>query len=148
MSDALSRYLSDRDEPCPRCGYNLRELKDDRCPECGEALVLSVQRADPPIATWLAGTIALTLASGFTLYTLGIQAVVTYRWGGVMWTGVRAPPLWISANFALAGIYLLWLFSRRWERDQRRLVRWVLMVMAWAISAGSLWLNIELVLGW
>lgn len=29
-----------RDVPCPRCGYNLRDMEHSVCPECGDALEL------------------------------------------------------------------------------------------------------------
>jgi hypothetical protein len=39
-TERLTRYLADRDQPCPRCSYNLRGINGERCPECGEALEL------------------------------------------------------------------------------------------------------------
>ena len=41
-TDVLRRFLHNRDAPCPRCGYNLRNLEGARCPECGDELVLRV----------------------------------------------------------------------------------------------------------
>src|SRR5690348_785690 len=40
----VSGYLADRDEPCPRCGYNLRGVESEQCPECGERLELGLVR--------------------------------------------------------------------------------------------------------
>ena len=37
--DPLVAHLAGRDHPRPQCGYNLRDLADNRCPEgaaCGE----------------------------------------------------------------------------------------------------------------
>lgn len=41
---ALIAFLSDRDEPCPACGYNLRGVEASQCPECGGPLRLSLAR--------------------------------------------------------------------------------------------------------
>ena len=35
-------FLTDRDEPCAACGYNLRGVQEPRCPECGAAIRLIV----------------------------------------------------------------------------------------------------------
>lgn len=35
----LLRYLAINDEPCPACGYNLRDIAQPRCPECGRQIV-------------------------------------------------------------------------------------------------------------
>lgn len=35
-------YLAGRSAPCPRCGYDLRDIKSAHCPECGEPLVLKI----------------------------------------------------------------------------------------------------------
>ena len=56
--------MADRDEPCPRCGYNLRMLAGDRCPECGDALVLRVGLAEPRMAGSMALVAACCLGAG------------------------------------------------------------------------------------
>jgi hypothetical protein len=38
----LLTFLGERDHPCPRCGYNLRNLTTTACPECHEPLRLTV----------------------------------------------------------------------------------------------------------
>lgn len=35
-------FLQDRSFPCPRCGYDLRNIHTAKCPECGEPLVLKI----------------------------------------------------------------------------------------------------------
>ena len=49
-------YVHERDAPCPRCGYNLRNLTRPVCPECREELWLAV-RAKVRLA-WLFAAIA------------------------------------------------------------------------------------------
>jgi len=38
----LAAFLQHRDEPCPVCGYNLRDLTGEVCPECRHHLRLTV----------------------------------------------------------------------------------------------------------
>lgn len=35
-------FLIGRSVPCPRCGYDLRDIPTAKCPECGEPLVLKI----------------------------------------------------------------------------------------------------------
>jgi hypothetical protein len=35
-------FLKGRSIPCPRCGYDLRDIQSAKCPECGEPLVLKI----------------------------------------------------------------------------------------------------------
>lgn len=38
----LIAFLWNRSAPCPRCNYDLRNIRSAQCPECGEPLVLKV----------------------------------------------------------------------------------------------------------
>lgn len=40
--EPLRTFLAGRDVPCPVCGYNLRDLEQERCPECGTHVDLGV----------------------------------------------------------------------------------------------------------
>ena len=35
-------FLAGRSVPCPRCGYDLRDIEAAKCPECAEPLVLKI----------------------------------------------------------------------------------------------------------
>ena len=35
-------FLRNRSVPCPRCGYDLRNIPAPQCPECGEPLILKI----------------------------------------------------------------------------------------------------------
>lgn len=64
----LQQFLSERDAPCPSCGYNLRGVVGDRCPECAQPLSLSIARPGPAAAlTWF-----LMLAFGW-VFTAGVM---------------------------------------------------------------------------
>jgi len=38
----LVAFVAGRSVPCPRCGYDLRDIRNARCPECAEPLILKV----------------------------------------------------------------------------------------------------------
>lgn len=46
--ELLRTFLHGRSHPCPICGYDLRDLRNDRCPECGRQLRLVVLIDDHP----------------------------------------------------------------------------------------------------
>ena len=53
--DLLRAFLAGRDEPCAKCGYNLRDTIAEVCPECGTPLRLTLDRpVMPRIAVRLA----------------------------------------------------------------------------------------------
>lgn len=72
----LAAYLSDRDEACPSCGYNLRGLASDRCPECMTELVLRVAMAEPRLGLFLSTVVAWSLGAGFSALLLVYLLVV------------------------------------------------------------------------
>src|SRR3954454_6328468 len=65
LDPQLLSFVRDRDVECPGCGYNLRNLCNDRCPECGEEIQLGVRLAEPKQAAPIAGLVGL--AAGFGL---------------------------------------------------------------------------------
>ncbi len=60
----LREYLSDRDVPCPSCGYNLRGLWASQCPECRQPIELEIrnQRRMRPWVRRLIGLAGLIAA--------------------------------------------------------------------------------------
>jgi hypothetical protein len=55
----LLGFVKDRHVPCPRCGYDLRNLTKPQCPECGEPLALKVGMDTPRF-----GLMVLAMAPG------------------------------------------------------------------------------------
>jgi hypothetical protein len=82
----LAAYLAERDEPCPRCHYNLRGVASDACPECGQALALSLSRPGGRAAPWLLSLMILwvVVASGLgavrSARTAYAQALPAGQW--------------------------------------------------------------------
>ena len=134
----LAVYLAGRDVPCPRCGYNLRDLPGDRCPECRNALALRLGVAEPRLAMLLAGLIGLSAGaglSGLLVFYWFIVAVVRSRGGGdwALFLAMTAIPFAIEGATVLA-----WL--RNWSRLRRAppVVRWGLVAAAWALTLAKI----------
>lgn len=119
QSELLREFLADRDEQCPSCGYNLRNLHHDRCPECAQELILRVNLREPRLGGYVAGVAALAAGAGFSgLLILYIMLTVLFRgrWGG-------GPPIGFVAvtggGFLIESIALAFWLSR--GREIRRL---------------------------
>src|SRR5258708_6757298 len=80
-TELLQLFLTDRDTPCPQCGYNLRSLRDERCPECGETLVLRVNVAEPRQGALITGLIGLSAGAGLSGLLLIYIAIQVLRFG-------------------------------------------------------------------
>src|SRR5688572_21479023 len=74
-SDLLLQFVSERDTPCPVCGYNVRAATSARCPECGRALLLAVAVDEKVHLPWTlaliacASTVFFSLMLAFHLYS-------------------------------------------------------------------------------
>lgn len=78
----LAAYLRERDEECPGCGYNLRDLTGTRCPECNQELVLRVGLAEPRMAWFVTGVVGISMGLGFSLMVSIWAGLVFMRRGG------------------------------------------------------------------
>ena len=82
--DLLLIWVRERDVPCPRCGYNLRNLTTPVCPECREELRLCVG-AQRVRYEWLIATLAPGIFSGIAAMLLLIPiAIESFRGVGSM----------------------------------------------------------------
>jgi hypothetical protein len=126
-SDLLEQYLAARDEPCPLCGYNLRDLKGGRCPECGDALRLHVGLVEPKKAAFLTGLIGLAAGGGFSVLLLfyATWAILVMRGGPelgdiavlffeTLWTG---------------GLIVVWVRKASALRRMQVHNRWILAIL-------------------
>ena len=69
--EPLIAFLRDRDVPCPRCGYNLRNLTMAKCPECEHPLALTLVGHKVRI-----GMLVLAVIPSFLMFIIGAVGVV------------------------------------------------------------------------
>ncbi len=141
----LVEYLQTCSDRCPGCGYILRGLTEAKCPECGEPLVLSVEKSDETVRSYLAGLGALSAATGFNGLVLAFFLIVRLFDG----LPLNRPYLPVtSVGFVITGTALVaWIRNRR--RFQRRsgkqrvtlcYITWVLLLASFAaVVATFLW---------
>ena len=132
--DFLRQFLTERDMPCPACGYNLRNLLSPRCPECGEELRLAVGLVEPRQAAVITGLTALASGLGFNGLLLVYVGMMALRMG-------RFPPqemhiiLILGAGLVVfAGLLAIWV--SKWRRIRRASpgARWLLAAACWAVA--------------
>ncbi len=133
-AEMLLDCLGGRDAPCPRCGYNLRDLTAPVCPECREELSLTVGFRQPRIV-WFLVTVTPGLFSGISSFFLLIPMIGQYFQGNppAPW-----PILSCEAFGMLSGITALVLVKCRYaflRQSQARQRTWA--VVAWGVHVGT-----------
>lgn len=132
--DMLLAFLRERDVPCPRCGYNLRDLTQPACPECREELTLIVARREIGFG-WLLLSLVPGAFSGIAAAFL-LMVIVTI----LLSPRGKLPPWpvpvldvfgWCSGLFAI-GLYLKRDRFLRKTKDRQRAYAAVL----WAVHVG------------
>ena len=68
-------FLEGRSYPCPRCGYDLRDIQHPRCPECAEPLVLQLAAATPRFG-WLVMAMAPGCFSGVAAVFVLVPVII------------------------------------------------------------------------
>ena len=124
----LATFLTERDQPCPQCEYNLRNLQGTRCPECGEDLVLRVSALEPKQSLLIAGLIGLSAGAGLNgllLIYFTIQEIIRPSMGGDIYQF-----FWVNAiGFAVEGLAVaIWI--SQWKKIRRLgpAPRWLLAI--------------------
>jgi hypothetical protein len=129
--DLLTAYLADRDEACPRCGYNLRLLRSSRCPECGDEVRLQVGLVEPRVGAYIALVAAWSTGLGgtvlFGLIALTAAAPVWWR---------SEPCAWILIGTLVASAVWLPLVVRCRRRIRVRSPRFQfrLALASWGVT--------------
>lgn len=124
-SELLLAYLRDRDVPCPRCDYNLRNLTTTHCPECREELHLQVgvQRVQ------LHALIAFLIPGMGSGVMLGIMIVMCIIHG--------LPPrevLGVMAILLMSALLTLpALLNYRWFIGGKASIQWLAASMTWIL---------------
>lgn len=127
----LTRYLSNHDEPCPSCTYNLRGIGSTACPECNQPLRLIVSTRFPRIGVLIAGTIILACGLGFNLLVViyGIVRVLD---------GFSPTKLGLFFAFTLCGAVVCGFCMWWWLRLRSTLVLWRPRTCALALALCAL----------
>ena len=133
--EMLRAFVAERDEPCPNCGYNLRELTSEICPECGLALRLRVGLVEPRQAGWVTGLVGLASGMGFFgivllvgFYQLALNGFLA--WDFFAWFGSLA----VVHVLALSA----WILGRPWVRTRTQSRRIWLAIGCWMLPAVSM----------
>jgi hypothetical protein len=124
-------FLRGRSVPCPRCGYDLRDIGTAKCPECGEPLVLKV--GSPRVRFgWLVLAMAPGCFSGVA--ALFVMVPISMTLGRRLPPGHGAPwPVMVGDAFGFLSAASVALMYRHRHR-----------IMAWtarrqAAFAGTVW---------
>lgn len=126
----LIEFVRGRSVPCPRCGYELRNLESARCPECGEPLILMV---GSPKARF--GWLVLAMAPGcFSFVSATLLAVPIVMTTLVAPRGKGPPwPIYVADAFGwLSAASLVLMY-----RERQRIMAWAATRQAW--FAGGVW---------
>jgi hypothetical protein len=140
-SDAtlLQDFLRERDVPCPRCGYNLRNLVGQRCPECGDELVLRVNLSEPKMGAFLTGLVGLASGAGFS-GLLALYGLIMITIHDRSMRGFFSSFMIVTAGGLLVlGLGLaIWIRSRSYIRRQPSSRQWWLAVGCWCLVLADL----------
>lgn len=135
MADPLlTQFLSDRDLPCPGCGYNLRNLTSANCPECNQSLELAVRLTEPKQGWLIAGLVGLSAGAGLTGLLLLYGLIVILFVHGVG-SGLGKFFIINGSGFLFFGP-ALYLWLRNWARLRRLSdrARRTLVVASWGAA--------------
>lgn len=124
-------FLAGRSVPCPRCAYDLRDIKAAKCPECGEPLVLKIGTPNVRFG-WLVLAMAPGCFSGvaalFVLVPISMTIVRGLPAGqGVPWQLVAADVFGFVSAASVALMY----------RHRHRIMAWT--ARRQGTFAGTVW---------
>ncbi|HYE60546.1 MAG TPA: hypothetical protein VD997_00995 [Phycisphaerales bacterium] len=122
-------YLHNRSVPCPRCGYDLRDIQTATCPECGDELVLKIASARPHFA-WLIVAMAPGCFSGVAAVFMMVPIIITH-WHQLPPGDRMPPPGYAATAFGWLSVASVVLMYRR----RHRIMAWTTRMQA-AFAAG------------
>lgn len=137
----LRAYLSDRDEACPSCRYNLRGLDGRHCPECGQTLMLRVGLESPNMAAFIVGLVALASALGFNALMFIFFLLLPLVMGRGRSSSPEMP-LWLTVTgigvlISVPGL-LIWVRQGGRIRRMEARSRWAWAFLLWFVPVASL----------
>jgi hypothetical protein len=107
-------FLAGRSAPCPRCGYDLRDIGTAKCPECGEPLVLKVGSPKARFG-WLVLAMAPGCFSGVAALFVMVPIALTI--GRRFPAGQGVPwPVVVADMFGFLSAASVWLMYRHRHR--------------------------------
>lgn len=130
-TDRLISFLHNRDEPCPLCAYNLRDLTSPRCPECGHLLKLTVAQAEPYFRAWI-----MVLVANCTCAGLGVVWILMMIRRGAPRVGMYILVFHILTIPCLPILLRTRTAFLKMERGTQLLLGW-LAIVACAVSVGA-----------
>lgn len=129
----LVRYLSDHDEACPRCGYNLRMLTGHRCPECGGRLRLRVGLVEARLGAYINALVAGCLGFGGASFFMVL--VLCYA-PPEYWRRSASPWLMMAQAVVMGLILGVLLLKRRGFTKQTHPTQVLYAVLIWLLTVG------------
>jgi hypothetical protein len=130
-------FLAGRSAPCPRCEYDLRDIRSAVCPECAEPLVLKIGSPRARFG-WLILAMAPGCFSGVAACFLAIPITIS-TWHSLP-AGLGVPwPILGAEVFGLTSAGSVWLMYRHRQRIlSRSTKRQALLVAAiWAVHIAA-----------
>ena len=124
--ELLRQYLAGRNVPCPKCGYDLRDLSGTKCPECGRPLRLGIEQGPPPITAWVVGLVAPAATAGLN----GIVIAAEWRWGQYL----ESYNVHFYVGFGLSLLApIAWIIAYRWHMRRSAFTKWFLAMTCWLL---------------
>ena len=112
--DEVVAFVRGRSVPCPRCGYELRDLERAQCPECGEPLILRVGTPRMRFG-WLVLAMAPGCFSGVAAVILFVAIAGAMMFNRIGRGGMPIPVLCADA-FGIVSAASVWLMYRERHR--------------------------------
>lgn len=125
-------FLAGRSVPCPRCGYNLRDIQAAKCPECGEPLVLKIGSPRARFG-WLVLAMAPGCFSGVAALFVLFPIALTLQRGFPPGQGVPWPVMAADVFGFFSGIMVSVMY-----RHRQRILSWP--TRRQAIFTAAIWL--------
>lgn len=146
--EELIAFLTGRSFPCPRCAYDLRDIRAARCPECAEPLILTI--GTPRVRFgWLIVAMVPGSFSGVAAMFLAVPIAIT------LWQAFPRPygvpgPILAADLFGFASLAAVALMYRhrlafiRWSVRRQALFAlgiWAIHILAFVVLvvAMNLW---------
>jgi hypothetical protein len=131
-SSMLIEFLAERDAPCPRCGYNLRNLTQPACPECNADLMLKVG-LQHPVVHWLLLTLAPSTFCALSMMVFIVMSVIHGIPGRFPLAAMLTIGFLIVSG--LAGIALA--LGHRWFMRRREAMQKACAAITWLIHVAA-----------